>query len=90
VTSPVLEELGFYALGGQPTSSRDLVTEVMDGEAMGFGTVFISERYDRKEAVTLSGRQARSAIASGSRPQRRTTTPATPWSPRATPARCRA
>ena len=55
MTAPVLDELGFYTLAGQPSSSRDLVQEVIDGEAMGFGTVFISERYDRKEAATLSG-----------------------------------
>jgi probable F420-dependent oxidoreductase len=55
VTAPVLEELGFYTLAGQPASSRELVQEVIDGEAMGLGSVFISERYDRKEAVTLSG-----------------------------------
>lgn len=58
MTATVLEELGFYALAGQPASSRDLVQEVIDGEAMGFGTVFISERYDRKEAATLSGAAA--------------------------------
>lgn len=51
----VLDELGFYALAGQPASSRDLVTEVIQGEAMGFGTVFLSERYNKKEAATLSG-----------------------------------
>ena len=48
-------ELGFYALAGQPGSSRDLVDEVRAGEAMGFGTAFISERYNKKEAATLSG-----------------------------------
>lgn len=48
-------ELGFYALAGQPDSSRDLVQEVIDGEAMGFGTAFISERYKQKEAATLCG-----------------------------------
>jgi probable F420-dependent oxidoreductase len=51
----VLEQLAFYTLAGQPTSSRELVQEVIDGEALGFGTAFISERYDRKEAATLSG-----------------------------------
>ena len=55
MTESVLDELGFYALAGQPTSSRDLVAEVVDGEAMGLGTVFISERYNKKEAATLSG-----------------------------------
>jgi probable F420-dependent oxidoreductase len=54
-TSEVLDELGFYALPGQPDSSRDLINEVRDGEAMGLGTVFISERYNKKEAATLCG-----------------------------------
>jgi probable F420-dependent oxidoreductase len=56
-TSPldVLDELGFYTLAGQPDSSRDLVREVIDGEALGLGTAFISERYNKKEAATLSG-----------------------------------
>jgi probable F420-dependent oxidoreductase len=52
---PVLEELGFYTLAGQPDSSRDLVAEVVEGEATGLGTAFISERYNKKEAATLSG-----------------------------------
>jgi probable F420-dependent oxidoreductase len=51
----VLDELGFYTLAGQPRSSRDLVDEVRSGEDMGLGTVFISERFNKKEAVTLSG-----------------------------------
>jgi probable F420-dependent oxidoreductase len=51
----VLDELGFYVLAGQPDSSRDVVEEVRTGEAMGFGTAFISERYNKKEAATLSG-----------------------------------
>jgi len=54
-TTPVLEELGFYTLAGQPASSRDLVTEVIEGEALGLGTAFISERYNKKEAAVLSG-----------------------------------
>ena len=50
-----LDELGFYTLAGQPASSRDLVAEVVEGEALGLGTAFISERYNKKEAATLSG-----------------------------------
>jgi probable F420-dependent oxidoreductase len=50
-----LSELGFYALAGQPRSPRDLIDEVRAGEAMGLGTAFISERYNIKEAATLSG-----------------------------------
>jgi len=30
-----LDELGFYVLAGQPTSSRDALTEARDAEAMG-------------------------------------------------------
>lgn len=51
----VLDELAFYTLAGQPRSSRDLVTEVVEAEQMGLGTAFISERYNKKEAATLSG-----------------------------------
>ena len=56
MTAPVtLDELGFYTLAGQPQSSRDLVAEVRAGEELGLGTAFISERYNKKEAATLSG-----------------------------------
>src|ERR1700722_3497276 len=50
-----IPELGFYALAGHANSSRDLVDEVRLGEAMGFGSVFISERFDKKEIAVLSG-----------------------------------
>ncbi|HEX4218467.1 MAG TPA: TIGR03857 family LLM class F420-dependent oxidoreductase [Acidimicrobiales bacterium] len=55
MTAPVLEELGFYALAGQPASSRAILGEIGTGETMGLGTAFIAERYDRKEAATLCG-----------------------------------
>jgi probable F420-dependent oxidoreductase len=48
-------ELAFYTLAGQPESPRDMLEELREGEAMGFGTAFISERYNSKEACTLSG-----------------------------------
>lgn len=48
-------ELGFYTLAGQPETPRDLIDEVGAGEAMGLGAAFISERFNIKEAVTLSG-----------------------------------
>jgi probable F420-dependent oxidoreductase len=57
VTQP-LEELGFYTLPGAPTSPRQLIAEVTEAEAMGLGTVFISERFNIKEAATLSGAAA--------------------------------
>ncbi len=50
-----LTELGFYGLAGQPDSSRDLVGEVRLGEELGFGSVFLSERFDKKEIGVLSG-----------------------------------
>lgn len=50
-----LPELGFYGLAGAPRSPADLLDECRDGEALGFGSVFLSERFNVKEAVTLSG-----------------------------------
>ncbi len=48
-------ELGFYTLAGAPGSARALIDEVRQAEEMGLGTAFISERFNSKEAVTLSG-----------------------------------
>lgn len=48
-------ELGFYVLAGQAASTRDALAEVADGERLGFGTAFVSERYNKKEAAALSG-----------------------------------
>lgn len=53
-----LNELGFYGLAGAPKSPRDLIGECRDGESIGFGSVFLSERFNIKEAVTLSGAAA--------------------------------
>jgi probable F420-dependent oxidoreductase len=53
-----LNELAFYGLPGAPRSPADLLTECRDGEALGFGSVFLSERFNIKEAVTLSGAAA--------------------------------
>jgi probable F420-dependent oxidoreductase len=50
-----LDELGFYTLAGAPDSPRELIAEVQEGEALGLGSVFISERFNVKEAATLSG-----------------------------------
>ncbi len=48
-------KLGFYTLAGAPKSPRDLIEEVQDGERLGLDWVFISERFNIKEAATLSG-----------------------------------
>jgi 5,10-methylenetetrahydromethanopterin reductase len=50
-----MNEIGFYTLAGAPRSPRDLLDEVRAGEAMGLGSAFISERWNVKEAATLSG-----------------------------------
>jgi probable F420-dependent oxidoreductase len=50
-----MNELAFYTLAGQPKSPRDLVDEIRDAEALGLGSAFISERFNVKEAATLSG-----------------------------------
>lgn len=51
----MVKELGCYALGGAPASSREVIDESRDAERLGFGTVFLSERWNLKEAATLSG-----------------------------------
>ena len=51
-------ELGFYALAGEADSSRVLLQEVRDGEELGLGTVFISERYNKKEVAAQCGAAA--------------------------------
>ena len=48
-------ELGFYGLAGAPTSPADLIDECRVGEALGLGTVFLSERFNIKEIATISG-----------------------------------
>jgi 5,10-methylenetetrahydromethanopterin reductase len=50
-----LNELAFYGLPGAPKSPAELLPQCRDGEAMGLGSVFLSERFNIKEVVTLSG-----------------------------------
>lgn len=50
-----MNELAFYTLAGAPKSPRDLIDEVQQGESLGLGAAFISERFNIKEAATLSG-----------------------------------
>ena len=53
--APRHPNLGFYTLAGAPESPRDLIDEVIEAERLGLGTAFISERFNIKEAATLSG-----------------------------------
>jgi probable F420-dependent oxidoreductase len=54
-TDGPMNELAFYTLAGAPRSPRDLIGEVRAAERMGIGACFISERFNIKEAATLSG-----------------------------------
>ena len=49
------DNLGYYTLAGAAMSPRDLIQEAADGERLGLGWAFISERFNVKEAATLSG-----------------------------------
>jgi probable F420-dependent oxidoreductase len=53
-----LDEIGFYTLAGAPQSPAELLDEVAAAEALSLGSAFISERFNIKEAVTLSGAAA--------------------------------
>jgi 5,10-methylenetetrahydromethanopterin reductase len=53
-----LNELGFYTLAGHSNSPRDLVHEARRAEELGLGSAFISERFNLKDASTLSGAAA--------------------------------
>lgn len=48
-------ELGYYTLAGHTNNPRDLVQEALDAERLGLGSAFISERFNLKDASTLSG-----------------------------------
>jgi probable F420-dependent oxidoreductase len=51
----MLDKLGFYTLAGAPKSPVELLDEVRMAEHLGLGAAFISERFNIKEAATLSG-----------------------------------
>ena len=48
-------ELGFYTLPGHVTHPGDVHDEVRDGDAMGLGSVWISDRLNTKNVEVLSG-----------------------------------
>jgi 5,10-methylenetetrahydromethanopterin reductase len=58
-----LPELGFYGLAGHSAAPRALVEEVRLAEQLGLGSVFLSERFNTKDAATLSG--AAGAVSEG-------------------------
>lgn len=62
-------ELGFYGLAGHASDPRVLVDEIADAERLGLGSVFLSERFNYKDAAVMAGAAAavstRLGIATG-------------------------
>ncbi len=50
-----LNELSFYGMAGAARDPKALLADVRDAERIGLGSVFLSERFNVKEAVTLCG-----------------------------------
>lgn len=57
-TGERMVELGCYGLAGHVDDPRVLLDEVRDAERIGLGSVFLSERFNVKEAATLTGAAA--------------------------------
>jgi 5,10-methylenetetrahydromethanopterin reductase len=55
MTDDALPELGFYALAGGSLTPRDAIAEVTLAEELGLGSAFLSERFNVKEAATITG-----------------------------------
>jgi 5,10-methylenetetrahydromethanopterin reductase len=53
--SDQLTELGCYVLPGPASSPRDLIDQVRTAEDVGIGSVFLSERWNTKEAGVFAG-----------------------------------
>ncbi|WP_193606587.1 TIGR03857 family LLM class F420-dependent oxidoreductase [Nocardioides lijunqiniae] len=50
-----LPELACYGLAGHSASPADLIGEVREAERLGIGSVFLSERFNVKDAAVLAG-----------------------------------
>ncbi len=57
-----MPELGFYAMAGAPENPRELLVEAAEAERIGFGSAFLSERFNNtaerfgiRESSTLAG-----------------------------------
>lgn len=51
-------ELGFYTLGGHVENPREMLDELRLAERLGLGAAFLSERFNVKEAASLTGAAA--------------------------------
>ena len=56
--APHFPELGFYGLAGHTDNPGDLIAEVRRAEEIGLGSVFLSERFNYKDAAVMSGMAA--------------------------------
>ena len=56
-----LPEIGCYGLAGHTASPRDLLDEVRLAERLGIGSVFLSERFNVKDAAVLAGEIGRAS-----------------------------
>ena len=83
-----LEELGFYTLAGQAKHPRALIDEVQQAEQAGLGHCFISERWNTKEAATISGAVGAVSSSISIATAATNTQPAIPSSPPPTQPRC--
>lgn len=54
-SGPAFPELGCYGLAGHSSSPADLLDEVRLAERLGLGAVFLSERFNLKDAGVLAG-----------------------------------
>lgn len=61
----VFPELGFYGLAGHSTDPRALLDEIAEAERFGLGSVFLSERFNYKDAMVLSGAAAAASTRLG-------------------------
>ncbi|MFA6577028.1 MAG: TIGR03857 family LLM class F420-dependent oxidoreductase, partial [Nocardioides sp.] len=52
---PDFPELGFYGLAGHSDNPGDLLDEVRAAEETGLGSVFLSERFNFKDAAVMAG-----------------------------------
>jgi 5,10-methylenetetrahydromethanopterin reductase len=55
---PVVDDLSIYVAGGRVHSSREVIDQAIDAERLGLRRVWLSERYDLKEAGVLLGGMA--------------------------------
>lgn len=58
-------ELAFYGLAGHSNSPADLLDEVRLGERLGLGSVFLSERFNLKDAAVMAGAAVASTTSLG-------------------------